>query len=107
MTEVRNRVTASEIDSLIQKVDYHVFPNSTVTVCLLSLKNGTKVIGINYGRIIFEEQDWEMGRRESYKDAYNKVWELEGYLVRQGLFENKNKEIDNTLINCEQPGASS
>ncbi len=47
-----------------------------------------------------------MGRRESYKDAYNKIWELEGYLVRQGLYENKKKHEDNALINCEQPGAS-
>ncbi len=54
MTEVRNRVTPSEIDNLIEKVDYHVFPNSTVTVCLLSLRNGTKVIGINYSRILPE-----------------------------------------------------
>lgn len=106
MTEVRNRVTASEIDSLIERVDYYVFPDSTVTICLLSLKNGTKVTGVNYGRILPEEQDWEMGRREAYKEASNKIWELEGYLVRQGLFESKLKQADNILINCEQPGAS-
>ncbi len=84
---IRNRVTKEEIDNLIERVDYHLFDETTVTVCLIWLKNGAKVLGVNYGRILPEEQNWEMGKQEAYKDAYNKIWELEGYLVRQNLHE--------------------
>ncbi len=84
---IRNRVTKEEIDNLIEHVDYHVFDGTTVTTCLIWLKNGAKVIGVNYGRILPEEQNWEMGKQEAYKDAYNKIWELEGYVVRQNLHD--------------------
>lgn len=87
MTELRNKVTQDDIKVLIEKVEYYVFPETTVTTCLISLTNGTKLLGVNYGRILPEEQDWEMGKQEAYKDAFNKIWELEGYLVRQGLYE--------------------
>lgn len=95
MTELRNKVTQDEIKVLIEKVDYYVFPETTVTTCLISLKNGAKVLGVNYGRILPEEQDWEMGKQEAYKDAFNKIWELEGYLVRQGLY--KQSQLDKAL----------
>lgn len=84
---VRNRVTKEEIDNLIERVDYHLFDETTVTACLIWLKNGAKVLGVNYGRILPEEQNWEMGKQEAYKDAYNKIWELEGYVVRQNLHD--------------------
>lgn len=84
---IRNRVSKDEIDSLITHVDYYVFSNTTVTVCLIWLKNGSKVLGVNYGRILPEEQNWEMGKQEAYKDAYSKIWELEGYLVRENLHD--------------------
>lgn len=84
---VRNRVSKNEIDNLIERIDYHVFVETTVTTCLIWLKNGAKVLGVNYGRILPEEQNWEMGKQEAYKDAYNKIWELEGYVVRQNLHD--------------------
>lgn len=54
---IRNRVTKEEIDNLIQRVDYHLFEETTVTACLIRLKNGAKVLGVNYGRILPEEQN--------------------------------------------------
>lgn len=46
---IRNRVTKEEIDNLIERVDYHLFDETTVTACLIWLKNGAKVLGVNYG----------------------------------------------------------
>ena len=57
---IRNRVTKEEIDNLIERVDYHLFEETTVTVCLIWLKNGAKVLGVNYGRILPEEQNWKV-----------------------------------------------
>ena len=107
--QMSDKVTLEEkMTALIERVDYQQFPDTTVTVCLIWLKNGAKVHGVNYGHINPEEHDWEMGKKEAYKNAFNKIPELENYLLRQKLFENKQKTIEHasmTLINYEYPGA--
>ena len=64
---------------------YHTFPDATVTVCLLTLRNGAKVIGHNYGAIDPSRQNWETGKQAARTMAVEKVWELEGYLLRERL----------------------
>lgn len=76
-------VTAADIAAAIIAEDYQVFDGTTVTVCLLTLRNGAKVIGHNYGSIDPARQDWEWGKKEARAMAVEKVWELEGYLVRE------------------------
>ena len=39
------RLTPEKIDSVIVGEDYYVFPNTTLTVCCLTLKNGFTVTG--------------------------------------------------------------
>lgn len=77
------RVTPERIEQVIENTDFYVFPETTVTVCLLTLKNGAKVVGHNYGAIDATRQDWATGRFEARAMAVEKVWELEGYLLRQ------------------------
>lgn len=43
------RVTPDRIESLIVDEDYHVFPGTTLTVCVLTLENGftvTRRVGV-------------------------------------------------------------
>lgn len=79
------RMTPADIDAAIANEEYHVFPYSTVTVCMLTLRNGAKVLGHNYGAIDSARQDWKIGYREARAMAVEKVWELEGYLLREQL----------------------
>lgn len=79
------RLTPSHIDAVIVNEAFHVFPDSTVTVCMLTLRNGAKVLGHNYGSIDPTQQDWAIGRSEARAMAVEKVWELEGYLLRENL----------------------
>jgi|GEM_PF-1490776 len=79
------RVPPERIDDVIAVTDYQVFPGTSITICCLSLRNGTKVIGYNYGSIDPTQQNWETGRREARAMAVEKVWELEGYLLRNAL----------------------
>ena len=69
--------------------EFYVFPGTTVTVCLLILRNGAKVIGYNYGSIDPEQQNWELGKHNAYSTALEKVWELEGYLLRDWIHANE------------------
>ena len=58
-----------------------------LTFCVLVLRNGAKVVGINHGPISATNFDAEIGRREALKAAREKVWELEGYALRNRLAE--------------------
>ena len=79
------RVTPERIDEVLLSTEFYVFPGTTVTVCCLTLKNGAKVLGHNYGAIDAARQDWAVGRFEARAMAIEKVWELEGYALRERL----------------------
>ncbi|MFC7460770.1 Gp49 family protein [Hydrogenophaga defluvii] len=56
-----------------------------LTFCVLVLRNGTKVVGVNYGAIDPARHSAEMGRVEARKEAVSKIWELMGYELRSKL----------------------
>lgn len=80
------RLTPDLIDEAIASEQYHVFPGTTMTVCALSLRNGYIVIGESAAASP-ENFDKEIGRRIARDNARNKIWALEGYLLRQKLAE--------------------
>lgn len=80
------RVTPEQIDSLIVDEYYYIFPDTTVTVCLLELRNGFNVVGTSACASI-ENFDEELGRALARENARDKIWMLEGYLLKQRLYE--------------------
>lgn len=87
---IEPRVTPERIDEVIVKETLENLPGTTITLVTLYLRNGAKTIGINYGAIDPAQQNWEIGAREARRQAVDKVFELEGYLLRQRLFERIN-----------------
>jgi len=81
------RVTPQIIDNTIKDVKYIRVPNSTMTICILTLQNGFSVTGQSACASI-ETFDKKMGEEIAYDDAKDKIDVLEGYLLRQRLFEN-------------------
>jgi hypothetical protein len=82
------RLTPALIDAAIASEDYHVFPGSCLTVCCLTLQNGFNVVGES-ACASPENFDAELGRRIARDNARNKIWTLEGYLLKQKLHEGK------------------
>lgn len=80
------RVTPEMLDGVIAAEQYHVFPNSTFTACLLTLTNGYTVIGES-ACASPENFDADLGRKVARNNAKNKIWALEGYLLKQKLFD--------------------
>lgn len=80
------RLTPDKIDAVITSEDYHVFPGTTMTVCALKLKNGFVVIGESAAASP-ENFNEEIGRKIARDNARNKIWALEGYLLRSQLAE--------------------
>jgi hypothetical protein len=80
------RLRPEDIDKVIVGVDYARFPDTTVTVCCLKLANGYCVVG-HSAAAAPENFDKEVGERVAYLDARTKIWALEGYLLKQQLFD--------------------
>ena len=79
------RLTPDLIESKIVKEEYHLLTD-VLTVCVLTLENGFIVTGesacaspANYNK--------EIGDRIARDNAKEKIWVLEGYLLKQKLFE--------------------
>jgi len=79
------RLSPDKIDSVIAKADYYVFPDSMLTVCCLTLRNGFNVTGESacVSPANFNE---ELGRKIAYGHARDKIWALEGYALKEKLF---------------------
>ena len=82
------RVTPERLEQVIAYEQYYVFPNTTFTACLLTLKNGYTVIGES-ACASPENFNAELGRKIARDNAKNKIWALEGYLLRQHLHDLK------------------
>lgn len=80
------RITPDDLDALIAGEQYHVFPGTTLTVCCLTLRNGYAVTGESASASP-ENFDAEVGRKIARAEARDKIWALEGYLLRQRLHE--------------------
>ena len=78
------RLTPDLIDAVIKEEDYHVFEKTCLTVCCLTLQNGFTVTGesacASPGNF-----DAELGRNIARENARNKIWMLEGYLLKDRL----------------------
>lgn len=85
------RITPDHITSRIAREQFYRFPGSTVTVCCLTLVNGFNVIG-HSAAASPENFDEKIGRDIAYTHARDRIWELEGYLLRQQLAQAELRE---------------
>lgn len=76
------KVTKEGIEARILKSDYMVLPNSTVTMCNIVLENGYSVRGES-ACVDPRNFNLEIGQNLAYKDAFAKLWALEGYLLAE------------------------
>jgi hypothetical protein len=78
------RLTPAHIDEQIVAEAFHVFPGTTLTVCALTLRNGFHVVGESAAASP-ANFDQEIGRKIAREDARQKIWALEGYLLKSKL----------------------
>lgn len=78
------RVTPGSIEGKIVRAQYHVFEGTTVTVCALETANGYVVVGKSAAASP-ENFQRQLGEKIAYADAWDQLWALEGYLLREKL----------------------
>jgi Phage protein (N4 Gp49/phage Sf6 gene 66) family len=78
------RISPADLDAKIKSEQYHVFSGTTLTVCCLTLVNGFTVTGQSAAASP-ENFNEDIGRKIARADAREKIWMLEGYLLRERL----------------------
>lgn len=80
-----NRVTEDLIDSKIKGITTYRLPDTTITVAVITMENGFTLTGesacadpANF--------DADVGKNFAIENAYQKIWPLEGYLLKERLF---------------------
>lgn len=56
-----------------------------ITVCVLLLRNGHRIVGVNAGPVSPENYDAELGRKLARQHAVDQIWPLLGFRLRDGL----------------------
>jgi deoxyhypusine synthase len=80
------RITPDRINEVIKKEEYKLFEESCLTICVLTLENGFTVTGES-ACASPENFNAELGKKIAKKDAMGKIWALEGYLLKQKIYE--------------------
>lgn len=79
------RLTPALIDSVIKTKSFHRLTD-VLTVCVITLVNGFTVTGES-ACASPENYNQEIGEKIAFGNAREKIWPLEGYLLKQKLFE--------------------
>lgn len=81
------RLTPDLVESKIVKEEYHLLTDR-LTICVLTLENGFEITGeaactspSNYNK--------EIGDKIARDNAKDKIWLLEGYLLKEKLYLSK------------------
>lgn len=80
------RITPAIIDSKIKSETYTNLPDGRTVICQLTLENGYTVDGKS-ACVSKENFNQEIGNKIARENAREKIWELEGYLLKQKLYE--------------------
>lgn len=81
-------VTEADIAESIERCDYHLLPETTITVCVMRLRNGYNVIG--YSACADPSKfNRDLGESIAYADARRQVWPLLGFLLHEHTASNE------------------
>ena len=78
------RLAPKDIDAVIVDYTFTTLPSGKVMVCEITLVNGFTVRG-EAATVSKENFNEEIGKTISLKNAREKIWELEGYLLQERM----------------------
>lgn len=81
-------VTMGDILAKIKKSEYLILPDGRTTLCMLTLENGYTIRGES-SCVSIENFNVALGEKYAYENAVEKIWPLEGYLLAEHLWLNK------------------
>jgi hypothetical protein len=85
-----NKLTTKYLNSLVDNVEY--VHQGLLTICTITLKNGFQLVGTS-ACVSKDNYNVQIGRNIAYENAFAKLWELEGYALKQRIYESQNAEV--------------
>lgn len=82
------RLTPEMVSDKIISATYTRLPSGKKTICEITLQNGFTVIG-EASTVSKENFNQELAEKISFKNAREKVWLLEAYLLQESLVVSK------------------
>lgn len=76
------RLTPAHIDAAIVGKTFTNLPSGKCVVCEITLQNGFTIRG-EFACVSVENFDQEIGNEIAFKNARDKIWQLEGYLLQE------------------------
>lgn len=86
------RLSPEHIDGCIKEVKHVRMPDGRTTICEITLTNGFTVRGES-SCISAENFRADIGQDVSFRDARDKIWQLEGYLLQQRIYEESRRPL--------------
>jgi len=87
------RITPAQIDALVEQLSFHtsVIPGTTTTLASAINPSGFEIVTASAGCVSPENFNEALGRNHAIAkakaSARNELWRLEGYRLKQNLFE--------------------
>lgn len=85
-----NKLTVEHLNSLVNGAEY--VHQGLLTICTITLKNGLQLVGTS-ACVSKDNYDVQIGRNIAYENAFAKLWELEGYALKQRIHESQSTEV--------------
>lgn len=82
----RTKVSLSDMLGKINRADYVVMPDGRTTICQLTMENGYTVRG-DSACVSIENFNKALGEKYAYEKAVDNLWQLEGYLLAEELYQ--------------------
>lgn len=85
MENIKTKLTLEDILNKIKQEEYIVLSDGRTTICQLTLLNGYTVIGTS-ACVDASNYNSALGNKIAKEDAVDKIWQLEGYLLKEKLY---------------------
>jgi hypothetical protein len=88
--DLPNKVTKEALEARIADVSYVIHDH--MTVAIIRMVNDFRVVGWTAPSDP-NNFDPEVGKAYAYENAFKQLWQLEGYLLREKLWNQANEEL--------------
>lgn len=83
-----DKTQSLNIDDLQKKIrdtQYQRIGDTTMTICVITMQNGYTVLGKS-ACVDPLKYSQALGEKYAFEDALDKVWDLEGYLLKEKMY---------------------
>jgi hypothetical protein len=94
LNKPKTSVTKEDVDNSIASVMYMCIPDTTITVCVITLHNGFRITGES-STVCPETFDVKIGEEVAYQNAYEKIWPYLGFKLKEDIYRQK---LKNTVL---------